>query len=429
MLYLENLKKKLTDDELNEVVRGTLGDFKNVKKVLLIHPDYTRRDFSDRLVPLIYQELKSKGMKEIYSLNAGGTHRRMRKDEIYAKLGISNEINFTKFYNHEYNDPDQLAVVGEIPASFVAEKTNGELLQSIPVTVNRLVTEDYDLIVALSGTTPHESAGFSGGLKIFFPGISGPGVIDLFHWVAVLIGIPEIIGLKNNPARDVINEGSYYVFQKIKAPLVYFDMVFEEKNGDVISKGIYTGVGIDGFIAAYKKAARMSSNLHIVYIDYPLDVVLQVIDEDYDEIWTAGKGSYKLQRAGVMANGGEIIIYAPHISCFHSKPEIDTALRQIGYHCKDYVKQYLKLNPGFSRNVAAHVINVRGPGTYNSTTGKEKFTFDVTLATGIAEDVCNSVGLGYRDPNSLHREDFKRPGRLWIQNGGKYLYDIRKINH
>ncbi|NQS89261.1 DUF2088 domain-containing protein, partial [Patescibacteria group bacterium] len=176
MLYLENLKEKLTDDELNEVVRETLGDFKNVKKVLLIHPDYTRRDFSDRLVPLIYQELKSKGMKQIYSLNAGGTHRRMRKDEIYAKLGISNEINFTKFYNHEYNDPDQLAVVGEIPASFVAEKTNGELLQSIPVTVNKLVTEDYDLIVALSGITPHESAGFSGGLKIFFPGISGPGV-------------------------------------------------------------------------------------------------------------------------------------------------------------------------------------------------------------------------------------------------------------
>ncbi len=66
--------------------------------------------------------------------------------------------------------------------------------------VNKLVTEDYDLIIALSGTLPHESAGYAGGLKIFFPGISGPEVIDLLHWAAVLIGIPRIIGTVDNPA-------------------------------------------------------------------------------------------------------------------------------------------------------------------------------------------------------------------------------------
>lgn len=426
MLSVENLNEKLIDEELNEVIRGTLRGFRNIRKILLIHSDYTRRDFSHRLVPLIYRELKSRGMKEICSLNAGGTHRKMKEDEISLKLGISNEINFTKFYNHEYNDADQLVTVGEIPASFVAERTKGDLLQSIPITVNRLVTEDYDLIIVLSGTVPHEAAGYAGGLKAFFPGISGPAVIDLFHWTAVLIGIPEIIGSVDNPARDVINEGSRYVFQKIKAPVVSFNMAFEERNSDVISKGLYAGIGIDGFIAAYKEAAKASSKLNIVYIDQPLQVAVQVIDENYDEIWTAGKGSYKLQRSGVMANGGEIIIYAPHINCFHSKPEIDTALRQIGYHGKGYVQRYLRSNPGLSKNVAAHVINVRGPGTYNSTTGKEEFAFGVTLATGISEDVCRAVGLGYKDPNSLHQEDFRGPGKLWIQNGAKYLYDIEK---
>ena len=425
MLYIENLDGELTEEQLGEIIKESLKDFNSVKKVLLIHPDYTRTDFSDKLVPLIYQELKSKGMEKIDSLNAGGTHREMTEIEIREKLGPSSQINFNHFYNHEYNHPGQLVTVGEISSSFVEEKTNGELSQSIPVLVNKLITEDYDLIIALSGSLPHESAGYAGGLKIFFPGISGPGVIDLLHWAAVLIGIPRIIGTVNNSAREVINKGSFYIFGKIKAQTISFNMVFEEKEHHVTPKGLYVGVGFNGFIDAYKQAVSASSQLHVIYIDEPLEFAVQVIDKSYDEIWTAGKGSYKLQSPGVMAKGGEIIIYAPHINCFHSRPEMDLALRQIGYHCKDYVKEYLKLNPEFSKNIAAHVINVRGPGKYDKKTGKEEFDFKVTLATGISKEICESVGLGYRNPDSIHREDFIRPGKLWIENGGKYLYKTK----
>jgi len=426
LLSIENLQRELTDEQLEGIVKESLKDFNTVKRVLLIHPDYTRTDFTDRLVPLIYQELKSKGMSQIDSLNAGGTHREMTEIEIREKLGLSSQINFTHFYNHKYNDSQQLVAVGEIPASFVAEKTQGEFYQSIPVVVNKLITEDYDLIIALSGTLPHEAAGYAGGLKVFFPGISGPEVIDLLHWVAVLIGIPWIIGTVDNSAREVINEGSSYIFDKIKAPTISFNMVFEEKEEhQVIPKGLYVGVGFDGFIEAYKQAAKASSKLHVVYIDEPLNYAVQVIDQSYDEIWTAGKGSYKLQSPGVMSPGGEIIIYAPHINCFHSRSEMDLALRQIGYHCKDYVKNYLKSNPKFSKNIAAHVINVRGPGSFNVDSGKEEFAFKVTLATGISKDICESVGLGYRNPDSIHRGDFVEPGKLWIENGGKYLYKIK----
>ena len=193
----------------------------------------------------------------------------------------------------------------------------------------------------------------------------------------------------------------------------------------MIPKGLYVGEGFNGFIETYKQAAKASSQLHVIYIDKPLNSVVQVINENYDEIWTAGKGSYKLQSPGVMADGGEIIIYAPHISCFHSKSEMDNALRQIGYHCKDYVKNYLKSNPEFSRNIAAHVIGVRGAGKYDTKTGKEEFSFKVTLATGIPKEVCESVGLGYGDPNLIRQKDFTSPGKLWIQNGGKYLYKLK----
>ena len=424
MLYIENLDGELTEEQLEEIVRESLKDFSAIKRVLLIHPDYTRTDFTDKLVPLIYQELKSKGMEKIDSLNAGGTHREMTEIEIREKLGLSSQINFNHFYNHEYNNLGQLVTVGEISSSFVEEKTNGELSQSIPVVVNKLITEDYDLIITLSGTLPHEAAGYAGGLKVFFPGISGPGVIDLLHWAAVLIGIPQIIGTVDNPAREVINQGSSYIFDQIKAPTISFNMVFEEEH-QVIPKGLYIGTGYNGFIEAYKQASRASCQLHVIYTDEPLKVAVQVIDKSYDEIWTAGKGSYKLQSTGVMAPGGEIIIYAPHINCFHSRPEMNLALKQIGYHCKDYVKKYLELNPEFSKNIAAHVINVRGPGSFDINSRKEEFNFKVTLSTGISKDICESVGLGYRNPDSIHREDFIGPGKLWIENGGKYLYKIK----
>ncbi len=425
MLFIENLNGELTEEQLKEIVKESLKDFSSVKKVLLIHPDYTRTDFSNKLVPLIYQELKNKGMSQIDSLNAGGTHREMTEIEIREKLGLSSQINFNHFYNHEYNNPGQLMTVGEIPASFVAEKTQGELSRSIPVVVNKLITEDYDLIIALGGTLPHEAAGYAGGLKIFFPGISGPEVIDLLHWAAVLIGIPRIIGTVDNPAREVINEGSSYIFDQIKAATISFNMVFEEKEHQVIPKSLYVGVGFDGFIESYKQAVKASSKLHVIYIDEPLNCVVQVIDQSYDEIWTAGKGSYKLQSAGVMAPGGEIIIYAPHINCFHSRWKMNLALKQIGYHCKDYVIKYLESNPEFSKNIAAHVINVRGAGSFDVNSGKEGFDFKVTLATGISKEICELVGLGYRNPDSIRREDFIGSGKLWIQNGGKYLYKIK----
>jgi Uncharacterized conserved protein len=103
---------------------------------------------------------------------------------------------------------------------------------------------------------------------------------------------------------------------------------------------------------------------------------------------------------------------------------MNLALKQIGYHCKDYVKKYLESNPDFSKNIAAHVINVRGTGSFDVNSGKEEFDFKVTLATGISKEICELVGLGYRNPDSICREDFIRPGKLWIENGGKYLYKI-----
>ncbi|MDI3495528.1 MAG: hypothetical protein PWQ72_1655, partial [Pseudothermotoga sp.] len=159
MKMVENLLGELSLEKIANLVENTLYEMK-LNKVLLIHPDYTRQDFSDKLVPLIYKQLKTMGMKEFHTLNASGTHRAMSEIEIREKLGLFEE-EFT-FFNHEYANPDALVNVGFLSREFVSEKTLGDLKQPLPITLNKLFFEKYDLIIVLSGTSPHESTGFSG---------------------------------------------------------------------------------------------------------------------------------------------------------------------------------------------------------------------------------------------------------------------------
>ena len=418
----------LSIEELSEVVSETLDVLPAIRTALVIHPDYSRHDFSDSLAPILYRELAQRGLKRLDTVNAGGTHRKMTPVELEKKLGLSKSTHplLDKMLNHEFDDPAQLEHVTDLPPEFVSEKTSGNLQEALKVDVNRLVFEPYDAIFAISGTIPHEALGYSGGTKIFFPGISGPGVIAMLHWAAVLMGIPRIIGTVDNPARDVVNAGTKEIFKKIGSkPIVSLNMVYTaDSSHRVIPNGLFTGVDFKGFVLAHREASALSSTLHINYLSEAKHTVVQRLPEMYDEVWTAGKGSYKLQRPGVLAHGAEIILYAPHIHCFHSNKTMDAAIRQIGYHGLAYVLDFCARNPNFDKNIASHVINVRGFGSVKE--GKEDFPFSVTLAMSIPPDECSAVGLGYRDPSSLKADDFTGPGKLWIPDGGQWLYAFRE---
>lgn len=418
----------LSTEQLRAAIADALSACgRSFRRVLLVHPDYSRNDFSHLVAPLLYDLLRERGLERLDGLNASGTHRPMTPMELRDKLSFDpvRHPRVGTLFNHEFDKPEWLLPAGTIPAAFVAEKTAGHLRQDLPITVNRLVAEDYDLVVALSGTLPHEALGYSGGTKILFPGISGPEVIGLLHWAAVLVGIPRIIGSLDNPARDIVNAGAAEIFAQLGGrPVLSLDMVYtEDEQHRAVPRGLFWGVGPAGFASSLAEAAALSSRLHFVYLEEPLHIAVQNIPPRYDEVWTAGKGSYKLQRPGVMADGGEIILFAPHIDAFHSKPEMDAAIRQIGYHGRDYVVEYCRRNPGFDRNIASHVINVRGLGELVG--GAERFGFRVTLASRVSERDCAAVGLGYRDPATLRREEFAGPGRLWIEDGGQWLYARR----
>jgi len=409
-----------TEDELRPVVTRTLDQFSGVRKVLLVHNDYLRHDPTPLIAPIIYECLRRQGLERLDTLNAPGTHCEMSLAQLNAKIGMcpGTHPRLGNRYNHDYGCADRLTNVGVLSEEFIGKQTQGHFRRSVPVTVNSHLFDGYDLIVALSATKDHEGTGKSGGTKIIIPGIAGREIIGSFHWATVLVGIPNIIGKVENPGRAVLDEAVKLVFSRLGGtPIVSFNMVSTDRGGQVDCKGLFTGVGFEGFRSALHGASALSDQVHVIYLDQEVHTAVQCISADsYDEIWTAGKGSYYLQKPGVLARGAEIIIFAPHITCFHSNAEMDEAIRKIGYHGRDEVVQFCAEHTDFDLNVASHSINVRGI---------DPSAFKVTLATGISEADCQAVGLGYRDPETIREQDFQGPGQIWIPNGGVDLYARR----
>jgi hypothetical protein len=142
----------------------------------------------------------------------------------------------------------------------------------------------------------------------------------------------------------------------------------------------------------------------------------------YSDLWTAGKAMYKLEP--VLADGGQLIVYAPHVrevSVTHGR-----IICEIGYHCRDYFIQQWDRFKEYPWGVLAHSVHVHGLGKYEN--GVETRRARVTLATGIPEDVCRQINLGYCDPSTIQIQDFEdreNEGVLLVPKAGEILYQLR----
>src|SRR6266568_8022391 len=203
-----------------------------------------------------------------------------------------------RIFNHDWHNPQALQTIGTISRSQARELTGGLLTDDVPVTLNRLIF-DYDLLLICGPVFPHEVAGFSGGAKYLFPGIAGPEIIDFTHWLGALMTSMRTIGVKDTPVRRVIAQAAGFVTR----PLLCLAMVMQGPE----LHGLYIG---DHF-EAWSYAADLSAQLDITYVDRPFHRVLSAPAEMYDDLWTAAKAMYKTEPA--IADGGEVIIYAPHI--------------------------------------------------------------------------------------------------------------------
>jgi nickel-dependent lactate racemase len=408
--------KFLTETEVRELMAQALAQADLAgKRVLIITPDSTRTAPLPQMFRLFYEFLGEEVAALDY-LIALGTHMAMNEKAINKLYGLTPEERAGQYakvniFNHRWDLPETFVNLGQITEAEIEEITGGLMRQAVDVRLNKLVFE-YDQIIICGPTFPHEVVGFSGGNKYFFPGVGGSEVINFSHWLGAVITSYDVIGTKYTPVRRVIDKAAAF----IDKPKLCFSMVVKGEE--------LAGLYISSPEEAYEGAADLSGKLHINWVERPYRQVFSVMPTLYDDLWTAAKGMYKVEPA--IADGGEVIIYAPHIdeiSYTHGQ-----IIDQVGYHVRDYfLKQWEKFNH-FPGGVLAHSTHLRGIGEYDAETGVESPRIEVTLATGIPEERCRQVNLGYLDPDRLNPADWQNredEGVLFIPKAGEMLYRVK----
>jgi nickel-dependent lactate racemase len=413
-----SVDRLLTEREARDLLAAALAQVHLAgKRVLIVIPDGTRSGPIDLFFRLFY-ELLGGQVAVLDYLIALGTHKPMAAEAIHRRLGVTPEEMAGQYagvqvFNHNWKDPTALRTLGLIPASEIETLSQGLLSLAVPVAINKRI-DGYDQIIACGPVFPHEVAGFSGGNKYFFPGISGPEVIDATHWLGALVTSLNTIGVKQTPVRAVIDRAASF----IDVPRLCCCFVVRSEG----LAGLYIGRPEE----AWSHAADLSARLHVIYVERPFRQVLAVMPRMYDDLWTAAKGMYKLEP--VVADGGEVIIYAPHIteiSYTHGR-----IIDQIGYHVRDYFVRQWERFRHYPWGVLAHSTYLRGMGTYAD--GVERPRVRVTLASGVPRRRCEQVNLGYRDPATVDPEEWagrEEEGILVVPHAGEMLYRLRQPSH
>ena len=396
------------------LAQGLANKFSN-KKCLLLIPDHTRSLPLPKLFKMLVEILDETSQLDF--MVALGTHPPLSEDALNKLVGITaderrNKYQHIQLLNHHWIDPESLSTIGVIEEDEIRSIAGPSWHESLPTRVDIQINKaifDYDHIIILGPTFPHEVAGFSGGAKYLFPGISGPEMINATHWLGALSTVVGTIGVKNTPVRQMIHAA----VKRINRDITLIALVVEGHD--------LTDLFIGDLFEAWSAAADVSSKRHINWVEKPYQRVLSRAPVMYDELWTAAKATYKMEPA--VAKGGEIIIYAPHldtVSLVHGK-----YIFEAGYHILPYFLENWEKYKHIPLGVLAHCTHLRGSGHMEN--GIEKPNIKVTLASKISADDCRQLNLGHTDPQKIdisrwqNQEEY---GVLYVPKAGEILYKL-----
>ena len=407
----------LDEATIRDVLEKGLGGQYINAKVLILIPDHTRTIPLPMLFRMVTEILHD--TRQLDFMVALGTHPPLADESLNKLVGITAEERASTYahiglLNHDWENDEALTTLGTLTQAEIQEIVGDVWHPSLggdtPIRINKRVL-DYDEIIILGPTFPHEVVGFSGGAKYLFPGISGAEMIHVTHWLGALMTILNTIGIADTPMRTMIHRA----VEKVPTPITLISMV-------VMHDGQLAGLFVGDHLTAWQQAADLSAQRHIIWLEKPFQKVLSWADSKYDELWTAAKAMYKLEPA--IADGGELILYAPHmmdVSVVHSD-----ILYQVGYHIRDYYLAKWEHFQQYPLGVLAHGTHLKGSGVMEN--GIERPRIQVTLSSPIPEPDCAQLNLGYLDPHAVNpvewqgRED---EGILFVPHAGEMLYRVK----
>ena len=366
-------------------------------KVLAVPPDITR--FHSRAGELTRLAWEYYGARLAQILPAVGTHTPMTGSEIEA---MYNGVPRSLFAVHDWRGG--LANLGEVPADFVREQSEGALDFSWPVQIDRLLVEGgFDLILSIGQVVPHEVAGMANYNKNILIGTGGAESINRSHYLGAVYGMERIMGRADNPVRRVLNYASDRIAGGL--PVVYVLTVV----GGGRLRGLFIGDGIECF----ERAAELSVRVNFAILEDPIRKAVVYLDpREFKSTWIGNKAIYRLRMA--MADGGELLVLAPGVRQFGEDPAVDRLIRKYGYAGTPPVRLAVAEDPELAANLsaAAHLIH-----------GSSEGRFTITYCPGhISREEIESAKYRYAPlPAMQERYD---PGRL---TNGVNIVDSEEI--
>lgn len=408
--------RPISEDEIYATLsKGLENQFSN-QNILVLIPDHTR----SLPLPVLFRVLVEilHDVRQLDFMVALGTHPALTTESMCHLVGITHEERTTRYsriglLNHAWDDPSALMQIGSFEQDQIkqiaGESWHSSLPDHVDIRINKAALE-YDHILILGPTFPHEVVGFSGGAKYLFPGISGAEMINATHWLGALAGVVGTIGIKETPVRRMIHAAA----AKLTTPVTLIALTVEGHD--------LSGIFIGDLITAWDAAADLSAQRHINWCEKPFRKVLSCAPPMYDELWTAAKAMYKIEPA--VSIGGEVTIFAPHlseVSLIHGR-----YIYEVGYHILPYFLAHWERFKNVPLGVLAHSTHLRGSGVIEN--GVEKANVKVNLASKISAADCAKLNLGYINPASINPTDWENresEGILYVPKAGEILFRVK----
>ena len=356
----------LTAEEIKSALLASL-EGRDVKKVLILPPDFTRFHSNAGFITNVYYHALLERGAQVDILPALGTHEPVSKEQWDAMFG---DIPYEKMIPHDWRN--DVVRLGEVPASYLEEITENLWHDPVSVEVNRRVMdESYDLILSVGQVVPHEVIGMANHSKNLFVGVGGSDMINKSHMVGAVYGMERMMGKDHTPVRKVFDYGMEHFLKD--RPIVFVLTVTTAPGGNIHTHGLFIG----DTRKVLEKAIELAQEKNIDFVETGIKkCVVYLEPSEFKTTWLGNKAVYRTRMA--IADGGELIVLAPGVKRFGEDLQVDKLIRKYGYKGRiNTLEQFEKLeNQDLRDNMgaAAHLIHGSSDGRFTITYAVKEIT-------------------------------------------------------